>query len=287
MERSSNFIVFASDENICSVCDRILDRTKGNWKIREEKFIWQRIYILGIIMHWKGVVNMKKIGLILAGAIAGSIMTGGVVMAANDKAILGTSVFELNGQVVGSAPKIAFGGTTYVQLNEIIKALAAAGIKSKWNGSTNPGTFSMTESTASTTTASSAPPSNGVKVSTQLPYTFKANDGLEVVVNSVSSNASGVTLGVTFANEGQTAGQDVYAAMMQTSLSDGGPAVNLVSDADIDTSSPNFTVYNSLNTGQSVQDTLTFGPLMSGATQFTWYFQDFDGNTQKITFNLN
>jgi hypothetical protein len=218
---------------------------------------------------------MKKIMGYAVAFAAGTLLSGGVAMAAANmvQAQLGNSVYELNGQPVEKAPKLVYGGTTYVQLYSIQQALNKAGIKNSWNGSTNPGVFNMTISTPSTN-------GNVVGVS-KLPYTFTAQDGMKITFNSVSATSQSTVINVTIANAGSET--DASSSLMSvSSISDGGPAVNYV---DQDQS-----LYNNgsgLQPGQSVTGNVIYSPLKAGATQFTLYFPDFDFNTHSITFDLS
>ncbi len=218
---------------------------------------------------------MKKImGYALAFA-AGTLLSGGVAMAATNmvQAQLGNSVYELNGQTVEKAPKLVYGGTTYVQLYSIQQLLNKAGIKNSWNGSTNPGVFNMTASTPST---------NGTVVDvSKLPYTFTAPDGMKITFNSVSATSQSTVINVTIANDGSETNAD-GGIMASSSISDGGPAVNFVNQDD---SLSNATL--SLQPGQSVTGNVIYDPLKAGATEFTLYFPDFDYNTHDITFDLS
>jgi len=102
---------------------------------------------------------VKSVAGVIGGFVAGIIVTGGIAMATPlaVQAVRGNSVFKLNGQSAGSAPKLVYGGTTYVQLYSIEQALKKAGIGVNWDGTKDPGIFSMTTSTGNSSTSSSSP----------------------------------------------------------------------------------------------------------------------------------
>ncbi|WAH38643.1 hypothetical protein [Alicyclobacillus dauci] len=88
----------------------------------------------------------------IAAFLAGGILFGGSVFAATNviQAQKGDSVFTLNGQTLGHAPKLAADGTTYVQLYAFQQILKKAGIQSSWDGSQSTGVFAMTVPSQST-----------------------------------------------------------------------------------------------------------------------------------------
>ncbi|MBX5436949.1 MAG: hypothetical protein IRZ33_07005 [Alicyclobacillaceae bacterium] len=134
---------------------------------------------------------MKRAAGYAAAFLAGAVLAGGSAMAATTyvQAQLGQSVFQLNGQVVGKAPKLVYGGTTYVQLYSIQQALKKAGIQATWNGSKNPGVFNMTTTGAGHAgSGGSTPPA-----STQTGITFTnlvcRDDGLgDAEVDGIAVN---------------------------------------------------------------------------------------------------
>lgn len=218
---------------------------------------------------------MKKV-LGYAGAfVAGTLLSGTVAFAATNmvQAQLGNSVYELNGQTVEKAPKLVYGGTTYVQLYSIQQLLNKLGIKNSWNGSVNPGVFNVTASTPSTN-------GNVIGVS-KLPYTFTASDGMKITFNSVSATSQSTVINITITNAGAKTDAD-SALMSVSSISDGGPAVNFV-----DQDQSFYNTGSGLQPGQSVTGNVIYSPLKAGATQFTLYFPDFDYNTHSITFDLS
>ncbi|GMA64714.1 hypothetical protein [Alicyclobacillus fastidiosus] len=220
---------------------------------------------------------MKKIAIGVGSFIVGVVMTAGVTMAATTtvKAIQGTDKVQYNGQTVSNRTDLKSGSTTYLSLSSIESVLKKAGLGYKWSGSTL------------NVTSSSSVQSTGAIKTSSLPYTFKASDGMQITVNNIDATSSSTVFDVTFSNNGPTEDGDVYFNMFSSSLSDGGATVKLEQDSDADLESPYNPTYNDLHPGQTVQDTLTYDPLKAGATQFTWYFQDFSGNTHQLTFSLS
>ncbi|MDQ0188871.1 hypothetical protein JI721_12265 [Alicyclobacillus cycloheptanicus] len=88
---------------------------------------------------------MKKAAGYIGAFLAGSIVTGGMAIAATTyvQAQKGTSIVEMNGQKVASPPTLVYGGTTYVQLYSIQQALKKVGWLAKWDGSKTPGVLSI------------------------------------------------------------------------------------------------------------------------------------------------
>jgi len=97
---------------------------------------------------------LKKIAGYAVAFVLGSALSGGAVMAATNyvQALKGDSVIQLNGNAVEHAPKLVYGGTTYVQLYSIQQALKQAGFGANWDGSHITGLFNMTSSETATNT---------------------------------------------------------------------------------------------------------------------------------------
>lgn len=122
---------------------------------------------------------------IIIGGVGGVLLTGTTVFAGSTlvQAIEGQASMTFNGQQLGVTPKLVFGGTTYVQLYTIQQALKKSGFGANWDGSTNPGTFSITSP-------------NGATASN--PITFSnvivKGDGIgDTVVNGIATNNSSQT----------------------------------------------------------------------------------------------
>ncbi|MFB5192706.1 hypothetical protein [Alicyclobacillus fastidiosus] len=212
----------------------------------------------------------RKVPTHVAAFLAGGILFGGSVFAATNmvQAQKGNSTFTLNGQTVGNASKLVYGGTTYVQLYSIEQALDKAGVTATWNGSKNPGVFSMKTAAGATT-----PSSTTVDMS-QLPKTFTYKDGEKLTINSVTADNTSTVINVTVSN----VGSETDAMVPTGTLSDNGPVVEWQGDTLDET--------DTVDPGQSTTGNITFGPLQPGATNFTWYFYDFDIDQESITFNL-
>ncbi|KPV41989.1 stalk domain-containing protein [Alicyclobacillus ferrooxydans] len=216
---------------------------------------------------------MKKLAGYVGAFVAGSMLTGTVAFAgtAAVQAIAGKSEITLNGQTISSPPKLVYGGTTYVQLYSIEQALKKSGFNVGWDGTT----FSMTSSN------SVASPDGTVIGVSKLPYTFTAADGTKITFNSINASAQSTVINMTIANTGANANAD-SAIMSAATISDNGSQVPFVSQDD--------SLYGSsgnIEPGQSLTGNVVFGPLKTGATQFTLYFMDFSFNNHTITFNLN
>lgn len=215
----------------------------------------------------------KKVLTHIAAFLAGGILFGGSVFAATNmvQAQKGNSTFTLDGKTVGNAPKLVYGGTTYVQLYAIQQALGQAGVTAKWDGSKDPGVFAMTTAGGST-----SPSGTTVNLS-QLPQTFTYKDGEKLTINSVSADSTSTEINITVENNGSK----TNAIIPFGNLSDNGPAIQWQ-----DNDGPLLATGGALNPGQSATGNEFFGPLQSNATAFTWYFSDFDGDQESITFNL-
>ena len=226
---------------------------------------------------------MKRILSYALTFMAGSLLSGTVAMAATTmvQAQKGTSNMILNGKTVEQPPKLVYGGTTYVQLYSIEQALKQAGFSVGWDG-TN---FTM-RSPAAYPIGPVGTSSQIIGMS-QLPYTFNAQDGMVVTVKSIVATAQQTVISFTVGNNGKNSSADAAMSFFGSSLSDGGTAVPLISDADYNDQGALGLEYSDLHPGQEIDNTITYGPLKTGVTQFTWYFQDFSGNTQSVSFDLS
>ncbi|MDQ0188275.1 hypothetical protein JI721_15145 [Alicyclobacillus cycloheptanicus] len=86
----------------------------------------------------KGIVVGLAGGLILAG---GSAYAAGTYVKAQLSA---PASYVLNGKQLSTSPRLVYQGTSYVQLYSIQHALQQAGLGATWDGSKNPGVFSIT-----------------------------------------------------------------------------------------------------------------------------------------------
>lgn len=230
---------------------------------------------------------------IIIGTAVGTMISAGTALAATNyiKAIQGSAQIQINGKSIATASKLVASGNTYIKVQSIQQVMNAAGFTTTWKGNALnvvlPRPVPPKSGGGSGTGGTTSTPGPNVVGISQLPYTAKFGDGMTVKINSINATSDSTVFNVTVSNNGSEKGADVYLGMLQSSLSDGGSAKKLETDADSDFSSPNNAAYNSLQPGQSVDDVLTYDALSSGTAQFTWYFNDFGLSTQSITFDLN
>lgn len=223
-----------------------------------------------------------------AGIFTGLLIASGTAYASSlyVQALLGTSIFELNGNSVSHAPKLVYGGTTYVQLYSIQQALKQAGFTGTWNGSVfNLGTVQITPSP---TVNSNIPVINstgtdvGVSISTSaLPVTIHYPDGMEVTYHQIESTSANLSIAVTITNAGtmQNGNADIFPA--ETKLKVGtSPSVSSVH-------SSSQLIGTTLTPGKSVSGTVIFNPLPTGTTAFTLKTMDFDYAAHLVNVSLS
>lgn len=232
---------------------------------------------------------MKKfIGYIAAAAIA-SMFTGTAAFAAGTyvQAQRGSSVIQLNGQTVSSPPKLIYDGTTYVQLYSIQSGLQSVfGVRPTWDGTNfniiTPASTSSTIPAQSTTGSTSDNSAKTVKLS-ELPYTYKSPNGMQITFNKVTADSSGTVINITLKNGGKV---DTNSSYMSTSNID----ANNIQVPYVSQDQSLYNNFNQLHPGESVTGNVIYSPLPAGATTFTLYYDlveyiDFDH--QVLTFDLS
>lgn len=120
---------------------------------------------------------MKKKTIIVGSVLSLTALLGTTAFASSYvKAIEKNSALVVNGQVASQSPALVYGGTTYVQLYGIEKALGKLGFRTKWDG-TN---FSVTSQAQST----SGQLQGSVTVGSTLNSSSTSVSGNQIVANT-------------------------------------------------------------------------------------------------------
>jgi hypothetical protein len=186
--------------------------------------------------------------------------------------------FQINGKAwTSSQHPISYNGTTYLPVRAVAEALNS---EIQWNSVTQ--TISIQSKQPTNSQVEQPKATDKVVTKADLPYTVKANNGMQITINSYSASSGGIVLNITLTNTSTVSDK----GMVMTStyeIYDGKSTLKFIDQDRV------FWDTDYMRASQSITGNITFNGLSHETESFILYaslWQYIDAEDVKITFKV-